>query len=334
MSAAKGRVNFIRETEGGPAVCFHAGVIVKGVLFVHGGIKKKDSLKPSNGLYTYDFSRKQWCALTSADSPFLSHHKAVAVEERYVCLIGGWDGSKRIPGGYVYDIVGKTWTSVKIKGFPSGAGLSSHSISVLKTGSIAVFGREGGTRTQRKCGSTFVLDIKRDQDTFQYSEKNTIASRSGHTSNPLLLAGGRGRPVIAIYGGRADSVIEFSDLTPALTEDNLHNSDLYTTFKELVPYCKLYKKEPGSRKNHIALSCDDLLFIHGGEPFNTRSGNCLSSPMLFYGKDRTFFEVAENGCLARAGHVAVLFQGSIFLFGGFNEQNVVVGDLFRISFFL
>lgn len=44
----------------GPCVAFHAACIIRGSLFIHGGVTEKDSKLPSSGLHKLDLKTCQW----------------------------------------------------------------------------------------------------------------------------------------------------------------------------------------------------------------------------------------------------------------------------------
>lgn len=45
---------------------------------------------------------------------FRSHHAAVALNDRTLCIIGGWDGKKRTADVWLFDIIDCEWKLCKI----------------------------------------------------------------------------------------------------------------------------------------------------------------------------------------------------------------------------
>ena len=88
-------------------------------------------------------------------SPALSHHCAVAIDDRYMLLIGGWNGRLRTPDVWAYDAQEDRWLPMKTSGFPEGGGLSSHTATMLSSTEVCKGGRGGrevGWRGGRSLG--------------------------------------------------------------------------------------------------------------------------------------------------------------------------------------
>ncbi|TPP60293.1 Kelch domain-containing protein 9 [Fasciola gigantica] len=220
----------------GPALKDHAGLILGDCLYVHGGqTARRDSMTEARqGLYRIRLSPSvgTWTDLTTSDSPSLSQHACLSMEDRYLVFIGGWTGKTRIPGVHTYDTVSQKWlppalNEPLLKGFPSGAGLSAHSATKMQPhpaglGSFTslIIGREGSLRTQRKAGNIYLLygnvrgsgsDDKKAH--YTYCEANSqlaTSSRSYHTSfaaspNTLVTVGGRKDHVIELLRWKSSS---------------------------------------------------------------------------------------------------------------------------------
>ena len=140
----------------GPSVAHHTGAVINEALYIHGGILKTGSTDPTNQLSRFDPTSNAWIDLTSDQSPHLSHHAGVVIGDYWI-LIGGWNGRARTSDVSVYDVINNRWIDTKTDGFPSGAGLSSHSAVLLTNGEVLVIGREGSLRTQRRSGNSFLL---------------------------------------------------------------------------------------------------------------------------------------------------------------------------------
>jgi hypothetical protein len=243
--ASTNRVAWELVTDKGPRAAFHAACSVGGSLFIHGGIDKSGSTVALSKLFAYDTDSMSWTDLTTANSPALSHHVTVALHDRYILTIGGWDGRARISNVHVYDIQQAHWIDIDTCGFPAGAGLSSHTANLLSSGDIVVIGREGSLRTQRRTGSAFLLtgDIRKG---FEYrSLPLGVSSRSGHSStivdNCLYVIGGRDDKLVEIHNGYKAPVVH--SCAQLLSLDSCaQNSESNAT------------KVPTCRKNHVAVA--------------------------------------------------------------------------------
>ena len=114
----------------GPGLAFHAGSIVNDCLYYHGGINQYQSTKPLSALFRCSLT-PSGCWTRLADGPSLSHHAAVAVDNRYLMLVGGWTGHARTAEIHLFDTATASWSQAAVSGFPEGAGLSSHTVTPL-----------------------------------------------------------------------------------------------------------------------------------------------------------------------------------------------------------
>ena len=78
-------------------------------------------------------------------------------------VLGGWTGKERTSDVHLFDSITKKWIDVETSGFPVGAGLSSHTSSLLSNSEILVVGREGSLRMQRRSGNAFILSGQFDR---------------------------------------------------------------------------------------------------------------------------------------------------------------------------
>jgi hypothetical protein len=142
----------------GPPVAFFGSCVINDVFYIHGGVKTRGDHTPSNRMYK--FQNNTWIEITTADSPALSYHRCVVMNDgEYIVTIGGWDGSKRKSDVYVFDVANTTWHQTHAPGFPSDGGLNNHAVIPLKSNDkhILVIGRDGSLRTQRKHGDAYCL---------------------------------------------------------------------------------------------------------------------------------------------------------------------------------
>lgn len=142
----------------GPPIAFFASCVINDVLYIHGGVKTRADHSPSNRMYK--FENNTWIDITTDDSPILSYHRCVVMNNgQYIVTIGGWDGSKRKADVYIFDLANSTWHQTNASGFPSDGGLNNHAVIQMKSNptNILVIGRDGSLRIQRKHGDAYCL---------------------------------------------------------------------------------------------------------------------------------------------------------------------------------
>lgn len=309
---------------GGPCLAYHIGCVVDDALFVHGGINKVGSTTPLSGFHRYDFGNGTWTEVKTPNSPALSHHASVVIGNRYIVLIGGWTGKFRVSDVVIYDTVSSVWSYPKTTGFPVGAGLSSHTATVLGNGGILIVGREGSLRMQRRTGSAFILKGDVTQGFFQYSEHViSVTSRTGHS---LHVVGSK----VVIIGGRDDKVLEVLPLEKQLA--SVPSVLLGALDNSLVSTLSPVAKEMSSRRHHVSVCCSkSIIVVHGGWTFDGRNRDPVSDMFLLELKPTIrWFLLGDTG-ISRAGHVCCSGSDRVFLHGGESSRGVITGSLFELK---
>ncbi|XP_005099748.1 kelch domain-containing protein 9 [Aplysia californica] len=308
----------------GPRAAFHIGAVIRGALYVHGGILESGSTKPSNQLFRMDLTSTMWAELRTPGSPALSHHAAVVSEDRYLILIGGWDGKRRTADVNVFDAQEDKWLKMEHTGFPEGAGLSSHTACQLINGDVIIVGREGSLRIQKKHGNVFILSGNVLSGAFRYREYSREAtSRSGHTAD---IVGNE----IFIIGGRDDKLLEKAQgfKGTARNQCSVISKILETLHGRLQsPMSKL----PCGRKNHITAAGGNCLLVHGGETFDGRSREPVGEMFLISLKSPTVFYKLNTSVVGRAGHVCFVLPNKVLFHGGLSGKSTVLADLYQLK---
>ena len=307
----------------GPCMAYHVGALMGDTIYIHGGVDRKGSTSPLGKLCKFDFGSGIWMEVRAANSPCLSHHACVVLQNRYIVLIGGWNGKARTGDVYVFDTELQTWTKATTTGFPIGAGLSSHTATVGKNGDILVIGREGSLRTQRRAGSAFILTGDVKKGIFQWHEfPIEVDSRSGHTTTIL-------GSYLYVIGGRMDKLVEchkrFVGAPPH--PGATFTSQLASLTSQLTPMSKL----PGGRKNHIVASGSNVILLHGGETFDGRSRDPVADMFLLSVKERMQWYRLGSGEIGRAGHVCPPGGSRIIIHGGVGARGMVFGDTYELK---
>ncbi|XP_060063802.1 kelch domain-containing protein 9-like [Ylistrum balloti] len=312
-------------TSNGPSLAFHVGCALGNGIYIHGGIETKDGKQPSDKLFRYNSSSQSWQEVHAAGSPALSHHACVPLAGRYMLLIGGWDGKSRTAKVVAFDSEKQQWLPQETSGFPGDAGLSSHTATLLASGEIIIFGREGSLRMQRRHGNSYILSGSVQSGHFTFKEfTNAAASRSGHTSN---IIGNK----LYVVGGRENNLIEIHDRLKSGESDNQTiTTKLLSIAEKVTPMSKL----PGGRKNHITINGTGVLFFHGGDTFDGRSRESVGEMFLITLKPTMQFYKLGESRVRRSGHICCIIGDKVILHGGLGGKNNshVYSDTFSLEF--
>lgn len=350
-----------------PVLGYGIAVAVRDQLFIHGGIpvRTTDTSPPSNSCHIFDCTKQVWKDLTSPKVPALSFHAAFVTSDRFVHLVGGWNGKSRSSCVYIYDMQESIWLpTCKTIGFPNGAGnpgksrvgmadkaafsgLSGHTAAPIADGGCLITGRLGGLQTQRRSGCVLTLIPVAFPSVYRYEVlAETIQSRSGHTctlvkepKKACVLLGGRDQDVVELlhYGGL---LIDHTADPIAISDDDGRQ------------YHRTPLLRPPSRRYHIAVPVYDRhgigrgVLMHGGESFaSTAKGPTRQGPAAVvlstdprkaargtgmtqpvYGLDE-----CEETMPRLTGHQAVRIQDKIFIVGGFGDQWQPNRHLYRLA---
>lgn len=152
------------------ARAFHSCTELQGRLYLVGGLPGGGATEPSGDTVVFDPAAGQVVQLGARGGPRRSHHDAAPVGGRWLCVVGGWDGARRLATVAALDTergVWEAWSAAP--GSRPPAGLSSHTCTRVSDRELRVAGREGGTRTQRRYGSIYTLRLDPGARTYWYA---------------------------------------------------------------------------------------------------------------------------------------------------------------------
>lgn len=308
----------------GPQVAFHAACVIRGAMYVHGGVTEKDGKFPSQYLHKLDFNTGMWSQIRVSGSPALSHHCAVAIDNRYMLLIGGWNGKQRTADVFAFDAEENRWMPITAVGFPEGGGLSSHTANLIGSNEILVIGREGSLLTQRRHGSAYLLTGSVLSGRLKYSEySQSLSSRSGHTAN---FVGTK----LYIIGGRSDHLLEVS---AGYSPPPQCQCSVMKTISDAAKEgsLKSLPKMPCGRKGHVTVPGPNTLLIYGGETFDGRSREPVGDMIVIHFNQGPQFYTLGVSRLGRAGHVCVATENAIIMHGGLSGRSEICGDAYKMK---
>lgn len=308
---------------------FHACAVVGEFLYIHGGLDKKNSVLSS--LYRFSTISKRWecvesnfpCskkksvklpALEPCDSPNLSHHCAVPYAEKFILLVGGWNGKKRTSDVFVFDTEDHSWSKMPVFG-EIPVGLSSHTVTLISDREILVLGREGGVHTHRRSGDAFTLNPV----TGEYKQATYgVESRSGHTANLVRSSCKNGFTIFVYSGRKTGRQISFVGFwSKKCNSDYAASANFATNLKGVLSKCPAIDT-PEGRQNSQAVCVDDqIITIYGGQLWQAR--DFVSSEVFAYNTlNMTWHKLPQVSPLPKLTGftMGVGSNGLCYIFGG------------------
>ncbi|XP_005087818.1 kelch domain-containing protein 9 isoform X3 [Mesocricetus auratus] len=308
------------------ARAFHSCTELQGRFYLVGGLLEGGARMPSSDTVIFDPTRGQAVQLP-AQGPLRSHHDAALVGGRWLCVVGGWDGSRRLATVSVLDTESGVWEVWKAN--PSScppAGLSSHTCTRLSDRELRVSGREGGTRTQRRYGSIYTLKLDHSTRTYCYKEEGYhTVSRSGHSAALLPTTGPHPGHQLLLFGGCNSVEPEVAGQWShgKIKEETPVAPRLVEQLARLVSSGQGLQQGPQSLRHHSCSVVGPFAVLFGGETL-TRARDTICNDLYIYDTRTSppqwfHFPCPDRG-LKRVGHRTCLWNDQLYLVGGFGED--------------
>lgn len=308
---------------------FHSCSVVGGLLYIFGGIA--DDRTVLNDMYMYDVSSNYWSRIedrvpSSSQSrplvssgfpkgrlctaPRVSHHTATVARDRFILIIGGWNGRKRCADVVCFDTVEQFWRHIPESG-DVPVGLSSHTATLVSSRDILIIGREGGVHTQRRFAGAFYLNF----ETGKYTEAPFHASsRSGHTANLIPIRASKENHLF-VFGGRKSGGYELIGSWSKIeqTEASFPKQRI-SALLEKSTVCD----EPSGRQHAKAVELDSKhLLIFGGETWSGVRENVTNEAFILETDRMRWYKLPLSGDAPKlVGHSMMTTADKIFVFGG------------------
>lgn len=303
------------------ARAYHTCTAIRGKLYLYGGVKSGDPKEPPlDDIVTFDPEQK--AAESGARSGlFRSHHDAAALGDQYLCVVGGWDGSRRLSTVCSYDTEAGEWAPwAEERPSNPPAGLSSHTCTKISDRELCVVGREGGLRTQRRYASVYTLRVNTSAKTYRYKEEEwRTASRSGHTAALLQTDGRRDGWSLHVFGGRESAAVDVVGHWKAGKIQEAPGPRLLEQLSRLVASGKSGGDAPKSLRHHSCSVIGPFLVVYGGETLG-RSRDAVCSDLYICDTrctPRRWFRFPGSDPLhKRVGHRTCLLSDRLYLVGG------------------
>ncbi|XP_077012772.1 kelch domain-containing protein 9 [Tamandua tetradactyla] len=309
------------------ARAFHSCTELRGRFYLVGGLLTGGAREPSSDTVAFDPAGGQVVRVVARDSPRRSHHEAAPVGGRWLCVVGGWDGSRRLATVAALDAERGAWEAwTAAPGNCPPAGLSSHTCTRLSDRELWVAGREGGTRTQRRYGSIYMLRLDPGTRTYCYKEEGChTASRSGHCAALLQTAGPYAGHQLLLFGGCKSGEPEVAGNWShgKIKEEPPAAPRLVEQLSRLVSSGQGSPQGPQGLRHHSCSVVGPFAVLFGGETL-TRARDTICNDLYIYDTRKSpslwfHFPCADRG-LKRMGHRTCLWNDQLYLIGGFGED--------------
>ncbi|CAH2327280.1 kelch domain-containing 9 [Pelobates cultripes] len=310
---------------------YHTCTVIRGKLYIFGGVKSGDpKAVPLGDVVAFDPEQMIVQSTTHQDAFKRSHHDAVELGDRWLCVVGGWDGSRRVSSVFPYDTEKEEWEPWEEA--PTNnppVGLSSHTCTKISDYELRVVGREGGLRMQRRYASIYTLRVNTSTKKYWYKEEESrTASRSGHAA--VLLPSDTTSTKTSgyslyVFGGRESSSVDFAG---QWNKDKIqvragHCPKLTEQLARLVNRDGISRTAPKGLKHHSCSLIGPFLVVFGGESLS-KSRDAICNDLFIYdtrcSPPSWFHFPGSDNRLKRVGHRTCLVNDSLYLVGGFGAD--------------
>ncbi|KAM4690910.1 kelch domain-containing protein 9 [Rhinophrynus dorsalis] len=313
------------------ARAYHTCAAIKDKLYIVGGVTSAEPKDvPLGDVVTFDPEQKT-TERTKDDSSFRrSHHDAVVLGERWLCVAGGWDGSRRVSTVFSYDTRKGEW-ALWSEGPTNNppVGLSSHTCTKISDHELRVIGREGGLRTQRRYASVYTLRVNALTKTYWYKEEESrTTSRSGHSAVLLPSDTRHGKKagyLLHVFGGRDSSTVDIAGEwnKDKIQLSTIHCPKLTEQLSRLVAMEGIAQTAPKGLRHQSCSVVGPFVVVYGGETL-TKCRDAICNDLYVYDTRCSppcwFHFPGSDRRQKRVGHRTCLLNDRLYLVGGFGPD--------------
>ncbi|XP_053134774.1 kelch domain-containing protein 9 [Hemicordylus capensis] len=310
---------------------FHSCNVVQGQLLIFGGLKSPETQDPPLGdIVAFEPALQTVRTLAPECGYGRSHHEALALADRWLCVVGGWDGSRRVSDVGAFDAERgqwERWTEGPSNEAP--VGLSSHTCTKLTDHEARVVGREGGLRTQRRYASIFTLRVNPSAKTYWYKEEESrTASRAGHSAMLLQDTSSSGKSSgykLVVFGGRDSADFDVAGRwgKGKIHVDSAHAPGLVDQISRLLSTEKGSQQAPKGLRHQSCTVVGPFAVIFGGETL-ARGRDAVCNDLYIYDTRSSpanwFRFPGSSRAQKRVGHRTCLWNDKLYLAGGFGAD--------------
>ncbi|KAG2313274.1 hypothetical protein Bca52824_024831 [Brassica carinata] len=231
---------------------------------------------------------------------------------RFVYVFGGCGGDGCLTNQvHVFDNWRKRWSELMIRGVPPSP-RDSHSCTAVGD-NLFVF---GGSDGKHYLNDLHVLDTSSNTWKCLEARGEVPDTREAHSATRI-------GKYILIFGGCGK--------VPGLDEEVLYN-DLYILDTETITWARAATTgtRPFARDCHTCSTWNRKIIVVGGQHFD---GDYLSDVHILDTDTFAWKQLKTSGqaLTPRAGHVTVVTERNLFVFGGFADSKNLYNDLFVLD---
>ncbi|XP_066149879.1 attractin isoform X1 [Euwallacea fornicatus] len=317
-----------------PGSASHSSIVWKDSMYVIAG-ERYDS-RHRSFMYIYDFNGNVWETPHINKGPVMRYGHSTVLYGDKIFLYGGVLGNRGTTSElWAFDISAKTWENITVKA-------DSCNDSTLMCGPLKSAGHTStiiNNNTNKKADKMVVIFGHSPQ----FGYLNTVqeyyfGTREWHIVNTS------GYPVKGGYGHSADwdpltSKIYVYGGVVSESESAQHLSKSLYSYDPNERIWTLLADAPSARFLHSATFISGgLMIVFGGNPHNDTSfsfgAKCYSAEVITYDVLCDCWNILNvhkdlHADLARFGHSTVLFEESMYIYGGFDGQ--MLNDMLKFT---
>lgn len=279
----------------------HVAAVWRDSMFIIGGY---DGNTRVNDFFRYDFRTKRWSMvpISSGEPPSPRDRHTAVVHKDSFYVFGGFDGTSRVNDFHQYSFLRQSWGCVAPSHGTPPSPRHSHATVVYKNSMFCFGGYDGS--------------YQNDFHEFDF-EKTTwsMVTTTGETPRAryrasCVVTGSR----MCLFGGH---------------DGSHHLNDVHLFDLEACSWSTLAVAgpPPKARDSHVAVAHGKSMYVFGGS-----TGSAMNDFHELHFEACTWRPVQQERVPARAGaagqtpgkrfcHVAVVYQDSLFVFGGYDGEN-------------
>lgn len=321
-----------------PGSASHGTVVWKDSMYVIAGERYERYYREHNAplLYIYDFNGKVWETPHINESPVMRYGHSTVIYGDKIFIYGGVVGNRGPTSElWAFDISAKIWENITVRA-------DSCNMSFLMCGPLKSAGHTAtvvSNNTNKKADKMVI--IFGHSPHFGYL--NTVQEYYFGTREWHIVNTG-GYPVKGGYGHTAtwdpltEKIYVFGGVVSESESAQYLSRNLYS-YEPNDRVWTLLADAPSSRFLHSATFISGgLMLVFGGNTHNDTShsfgAKCYSAELLAYDVLCDSWSVMTvrkdlHADLARFGHSSVVFEGSLYIYGGFDGQ--MLNDMLKYT---
>jgi hypothetical protein len=323
---------------------YHSCSAIGNSLFIFGGIREDRTVL--DDMYRYNVEENSWTHIEDrvprssssnpdvsrsfpkgrlCRAPAVSHHTATVMNDRYIVVIGGWNGKKRTAEIFCFDTQNTIWRQIPERG-EVPVGLSSHTACLMSSKDILIIGREGGVHTQRRFSGAFNLDI----ETGRYTEAPLhAASRSGHTANLIRVRTSK-EYYLFVLGGRKSGGYELLGRWQHIERST--NRIPQSKIEKILANCTVCDEPDGRQHSQTLHIGERYLMVFGGEKWSGVRENVTNEAYILDCHKMAWYIIPVSDNIPRVvGHTMCGIGEKALVFGG-SIHNKACDTLWQVNF--